>query len=152
LYDFFQFRDQLRAGQPGTLVYRSGWGGLLIAIPVALAVVLLLWPASGSTSVVHRVGERIVETKSKNFWHSRAQRRRLSRDDIDDAVVTAARDPKARTVYRPALRLVSGELVEFGVVGALSPARPEHLVTQVRQLLELPDGPIARIDQQSSPG
>ena len=150
LYDFFRFRDQLRGGQAATLVYRSGWGGLIIAIPAALAVILLLWQASGSSTLVHRVDERIVETQSKNYWHSRAQRRRLSRDDVEDAVVTAAADAKGRTVYRPALRLGSGELVEFGTVGGLSPARPEHLVRQIRELLELPDRPIATIDQRVS--
>ena len=152
LHDFFRFRDQLRAGQPATFVYRSGWGGLIIAAPLASVVILLLWQGSGSSSLVHRVSDRIVDTRSKNFWHSRPQRRRVSRDDIEDAVVTAAPGPKGRTVYRPALRLRSGGLVEFGAVGATSLARPEHLVRQIRELLELPDGPIVTIDLRGSGG
>ena len=150
LDDFFRFRDRLRAGKPATLVYRSGWGGLLIAIPLAVCVILLLWPASGSSSVVYRVDERIVDTGSKNFWHSRTEHRRLSRDDIEDAVVTTAPDTKDRTVFRPALRLENGEIVHFGIVGGYSAERPEHLVRQIRELLELPEGPIARVDQSDA--
>jgi hypothetical protein len=143
----FQLEDRLRAGKRAELVYRSGWGGLTIAVPLLLVVVTGLWLISGSSSVIHHVGQRRIETRTKNYWHSRAQLRNLEREDVQDAVITAAPTRKGSIVYRPALRLANGDLVDFGIVGATSPARPEHLVRQLRELLELPDAPVATVER-----
>ena len=145
LFDLFRFQAELRVGRPAQLVYDSGWGGLISFAYFTPIIVLWLWLISGSSTLIHHVDERLVEIRTKTFWHSRAQQKRLGRDQIEDAVVTATPAHKGGTVYRPALRLTSSDLVHFGTLGAISATRAERLVGRLRSVLDLPDAPVATI-------
>jgi hypothetical protein len=141
------FQDRLRAGERATLEYRTGFGGLMVFVPFALIGLLVLWLSSGRTLVVFEPEEGRVEARTRGLWMFRERRRDLAYAEIEAVVVEAAEGNKGGTLYRPAFRLKSKEVVRLGDLGMTTPDRARHYAALLGKLLELPvelaveDGP-----------
>jgi len=140
LEDTLAFGSTLREGGAASLTYRSGWGGLMIAVPLSLLTLLVLWGFSGHTRVVFHPDRETVETTTRAYWLSGVERHSLARGDIVAAFAQESPTGKETKTFRPALRLKSGEVVGFGEVGLSTPARAEHFAAMLREMLEL-EGP-----------
>ncbi|MEJ7729105.1 MAG: hypothetical protein WKG00_07815 [Polyangiaceae bacterium] len=139
LTDMFRMADELRAGRAATLAHTTGWGGLLVSLPLCVVAVLLTWLASGRSRVTFAPESGRVEVATQSHWLRRWWRRELAVGDIVDARVTPRAGVERGPLYRPALALRGGELVVLGEAGLRTPERAEHFAAELRRLLELGD-------------
>jgi len=130
------FARTLREGQPATLDYRSGWGGLTASLPLAFAALALFWVFTGRTRIVFHLDTGAVETTTRSQWLLPAKRRSFARDEIVEAFAAQRIGRNDQKIHLPALRLKNGELFLFGELGSATPVRAEFLAKQINRLLE----------------
>ncbi len=141
LLDLFRTLDELRAGRAATLVYTTGWGGLVVALSLGVVAVLITWLASGRSRVTFAPESGRVEVATQSHWLRRWSRRELAIGDIVGARAASSEGAKRGLVYRPALVLRGGERMVLGEAGLRTPERAEHFAAELRRLLELGDEP-----------